>query len=313
MNKTLTKLMLDIILTILFISLIYPRETGFTFHEIAGLVSGALVIFHVIINWSWVKSITRSLFNPKVKAKAKLFYLLNALSSVVLVGIIITGIQISIVLFPVGGIANSSSMVIVHKWLSYSCLGLFGLHVALHWGFFAHTVPRMFKSPGRPASGKVALNLSALVITLVFLFSQMGFIITNETIQPIANQETIISNDVVSGNKPQPLENSVPQIRISSNPPADTNKTVAQVAPTTVQISTPSGSTNTSSSSIISSGTSNNSTVDQITLTQYLSNIYCTGCSKHCSLLSPQCSTGISQATVAMQKYTAIYGTAMLN
>jgi hypothetical protein len=45
MNKTLSKLMLDIILTALSILLIYPRQTGFSFHEIAGLASGALVGF----------------------------------------------------------------------------------------------------------------------------------------------------------------------------------------------------------------------------------------------------------------------------
>lgn len=314
MNKTLTKLSLDIILTVLFIVLIYPRETGFTFHEIAGLASGALIIFHLILNWPWVKNITGNLFNPKVKGKTKLFYLLNTLSLVTLIGIIITGIQISTVLFPGAGTV-SHSIVWLHKWLSYACLGFLGLHLALHWGFFVQTVPRMFKSPRRPTPGKVALNLGALGLTLGLMFMQFGFTPTDRVLSSVTPTATIYSNDAVIENRSSSVADSLPAASVGSSPRGNGNKQSSAVAASvpSAPSSISSSSTNISSSTSLSTGTTSGSTANQITLSQYLSNLYCNGCSKHCSLLSPQCSIGVSQAAAAEQQYIAIYGPAALN
>ncbi len=314
MNKTLTKLVVDIILTALFVVLIYPRETGFTFHEIAGLASGALVVFHMILNWSWVKNITRNLFNPKVKVKTKLFYLLNTISLVTLNGIIVTGIFISAVLFPSAGPASHTT-VLWHKWLSYSCLVLFGLHVALHWGFFVNTVPRMFKAPHRPATGRVALNLGALVLTLGLIFMPMGFNPANGELSSPASQETIYSNAAVLDNRSKPVEDSLPASSTDSNVRGSGRKhSTAAAATIPVPTSSISSSTADSSTSVSdSTGANSDSAPDQVTLSQYLSNLFCTGCSKRCSLLSPQCNIGVDQAAAAQQKYIAIYGSATLN
>lgn len=43
------------------------------------------------------------------------------------------------------------------------------------------------------------------------------------------------------------------------------------------------------------------------TLDEYLSNLYCTACPKHCSLLAPQCSKGVGQAAVAEVEYEETY------
>ncbi len=316
MNKTLTKFALDILLTVLFVILIYPRETGFSFHEIAGLASGALIIFHMILNWSWVKNITKNLFKPKVKTKTKLFYLLNTVSLITLIAIIITGIQISVVLFPGAGVV-SQTVVWLHKWLSYSCLVLFGLHLVLHWGFFAHTVPRMFRSPGRPAPGRIALNLGALVLTLSLIFVQTGFNQTNAALLIPTTQETIQSSSDAA--TPDSRSGSVDDSMLTNSTVANTrgsgkkhSSTVAATVPSTS--SNISAQTTNSSTSISgSTGTAVGSTADLVTLSQYLSNLFCTGCSQHCSLLSPQCSIGVTQAAAAKQQYTAIYGSATLN
>lgn len=312
MNKTLTKLMLDIILTILFILLIYPKETGYPFHEITGLASGALVIIHLMVNWSWVKSVSGNLFNPKLKIKSKLFYLLNTLSLAVLAAVIITGIQISVVLFPNQAI-TSHNLVLLHKWLSYACLGLFVLHLALHWGFFVHTVPRMFKNPGRPSFAKVALNVGALVLTLGLLVSQTGFSMT-EVLQSPTQQKTLSGEDALILNQTQAGGNIPPPSYSVSDPPAADSTTSRGKGRHVASVPSKITSDSTiDSGSSISSESNNPPTTSQLTLTQYLSNLYCTGCSKHCSLLSPQCAIGVSQAAAAQQQYAAIYGSSTLN
>ncbi|MFX4260910.1 cytochrome b/b6 domain-containing protein [Pelotomaculum propionicicum] len=45
-----------------------------------------------------------------------------------------------------------------------------------------------------------------------------------------------------------------------------------------------------------------------VSLSEYLSNMFCTGCDKHCPLLSPQCKTGQSQLQAAKIQYEKLYG-----
>lgn len=314
MHKTLTKLTLDIILSILFILLIYPRETGFSFHEIAGLASGVLVIFHLILNFSWVKNVTGNLFNPRLKSKAKFFYWLNTLSFVTLAIVIITGIEISTVLFPGPG-SFSQDIVSLHKWLAYVCLGLFGLHLALHWSFFVKIVPRLFKTPGRPSLGKIALNIGALVLTLSLMFSQIGANFTEESVQSTTRHGTSTSEEAALLNRNQRDEIVPSQEGSIYTPSAVENKPSEATVPdnTPAPGAITQDKTNTGSESSVASESNHTPSPNYITLSQYLGNMFCTGCNKHCPLLSPQCSTGIKQAAAAKQKYTAIYGTDTLD
>lgn len=294
-NKTLTKLVLDIVLTILFIMLIYPRETGFTFHEIAGLSIGGLFTFHIMLNWPWVKNVTKNLLNPRIKRKTKLFYVLNSLSVIAVSTIIITGIQISEVLFPVQGMVSHTT-VLVHKWTAYSCLVLFGLHIALHWRFFAHTVPRMLRTPGRPAWSKIALRVGAIVLILGLLYSQVAASSDSNRQQLAARQEYQSTGNTANENRPKPKHD-----RMS---PGSSESIGSGQSNTDISISDDTDNSNTPS---ISSGSSNNSDDTSITLAEFLGKMFCTGCEKHCSLLNPRCDRGIPQQEAAKQEYQAIY------
>ncbi len=307
--KTLTKLMLDIVLTVLFIILIYPRETGLTFHEIAGLSIGALFIFHIILNWSWVKNVTKNLFNPKITIKTRLFYLLNSLSFIAVATIIITGIQISAVLFPAQGMISTT--VLVHKWVSYICLVLLGLHLTLHWRFFAHTVPRMFKTAGRPVRSKAALNLGAAVLVLSLLYSQIATNPIGKAGEPIARQESQNTSNVIIENRPRPSNDRLPSVSSSSGSGLSSDEST-NISKSSTDNSIANGTGTSSTSSSISSSAGSSSTGTQVSLAQYLGKLFCTGCDKHCSLLSLQCSRGIPQLEAAKQKYQAIYGTAII-
>ena len=43
-------------------------------------------------------------------------------------------------------------------------------------------------------------------------------------------------------------------------------------------------------------------------LEDYLSNLFCSGCHKHCPLISPRCGRGAEQAEIAKEEYMQIYG-----
>lgn len=61
---------------------------------------------------------------------------------------------------------------------------------------------------------------------------------------------------------------------------------------------------------IIASDSKNNLESDQeeeLTLKDYLSKLFCTGCARHCPLSNPQCGTGVKQAEDAVDTYYELY------
>lgn len=130
-GKTRIKIILDLVMALLFILLLDAYGTGLAFHETAGLCIGFLFIFHILLNWPWVKGISRKLLSPALPAKTRLMYALNVISLACISTVIITGIMISQVLFCSGTPADHQ-LAALHKWISYFSLGLFAVHISLH-------------------------------------------------------------------------------------------------------------------------------------------------------------------------------------
>lgn len=275
--KTNLKLILDIILTVLFLILIFPKNTRFSFHEIAGLSIAALFGFHLILNWKWVKNVSKNLFSARLKARPKLYYILNIISLLCVATIIYTGIGISRVLFTSDSIVINHNCVLIHKWVSYSCLGLFAVHIALHWRFITITMRKWVNSIIRPDILKPVLGLGSVVLVFSLLYS--GIIAHAQEDRLAVNtrkEPTGLQSDIYRDSPASLSENSL------------SGQT------------TPSGD-NSASVSAQNSG-------QQITLSEFLGKMFCTGCSKHCSLLSPQCNKGYQQVEAAKTQYQQIYG-----
>lgn len=65
-KKTVFKLFLDILMTIIFILLINLKVTGLLFHEIVGIGVFLFVILHNILNISFIKYSAKQIINrPK--------------------------------------------------------------------------------------------------------------------------------------------------------------------------------------------------------------------------------------------------------
>jgi len=293
-DKTLKKIILDIVMTFLFLILIDPKNTGMTWHEVIGLSMAALFSFHIILNWAWVKSITQNLFNPKLKTKPKLFYVLNAISLIGVTTIIVTGIQISHVLFP-STTAVNHSLVVWHKWSSYLCLGLFGVHMILHWKFIIDAMRKLFAALKAPRFGKAAMSAGAAVLVASLLYSQIMPNTGGDAKQVAVQQEAV--------------RQETPQRReVYQAAPVETRtRTTSTGSESIKKSSTESSKTSSSNNNNISSSTS--SAGDKVTLTDYLSKMFCNGCSKHCSLLSLQCDKGTQQLQMAKIDYQQQYGT----
>jgi len=129
------KLILNILLTIVFLLLMDPRSFyGLGFHEWAGLIIGLFFLLHKAINWSWIKKVTVSFFK-RSPGRARINYILDILLLAGMVLMILSGIAISRLIdfswLNLGG--SRIFWRVMHTSSSYITLALFGIHLGLHW------------------------------------------------------------------------------------------------------------------------------------------------------------------------------------
>lgn len=77
----------------------------------------------------------------------------------------------------------------------------------------------------------------------------------------------------------------------------------------TVPVNAQENSTGTTqeNSAVSGDSTADSSSGDVVTEEEYMGNLYCTACGKHCSLLSPRCGRGDQQAEEALSDYEELY------
>jgi len=285
-RKLISKIVLDIVMTITFIMLMDAFGTGLLFHEIAGLSIMGLFILHLVLNWSWVKGITQKLFSPQLKISAKLKYVLNMSLFLCCSMIIITGVMISEVLFP-SSITKSEGLYIIHKWTSYFCLGLFSVHIAIHGSYLVRSFGKIRDHFQQTNGRKAFVRLGAVSLIIILLYTRV--ISTHPVIISSQNKENM---EEASGS-----ELYVPQTTQKGNPNSNKNR---RELPSSV-----SANDKDTSESALKDTTSTEKTVS---LAEYLSNLHCDGCHKHCSLLYPQCNVADPLIEAAKVDYQNLYG-----
>ena len=119
------KMILDIIMTVLFISLMKISFTGLELHKIIGLGIFVLFLAHNLLNYKWIAGISKNILAGKVKGKSKFMFILNITLLFITGFIVISGIVIS---------RNSTEVWSnLHHFAAYSGLILISVHIGLHW------------------------------------------------------------------------------------------------------------------------------------------------------------------------------------
>lgn len=131
----LFKFFLSLCITLVMLLLMDPRSFyGLVFHEWAGLIIGLFFIIHKLLNWSWIKKITITLFS-RAPGRARLNYVLDLLLLAGMVLMILSGIAISRTIdfswLHMGG--TGIFWRVMHTSSSFITLALFGIHLGLHW------------------------------------------------------------------------------------------------------------------------------------------------------------------------------------
>jgi hypothetical protein len=234
------------------------------------------MIYHIILNWAWVKGVTKNLFSKKIKRKTKILYALNTALLIGVITIIITGIMISRVVFDFGLNGGNNVLSAVHEWTTYTCLGFFVVHIALNWRFVTVTMRKMSAALGavRLRKSLQALGASALACAIVYSL-------------------VIPGPDQLSQ---QASAMNIPPVQAQAIRKDDTG-----------QASNGTGYTTTGNQDNPLPADIQADDEDTVSLSEYLSNMFCTGCDKHCPLLSLKCDKGEAQLQAAKIKYQELY------
>ena len=140
-NRTRTKLLVDIAIFVGFLLAMDPRSTGIAIHEWLSIAFAGAVITHLLLNWKWIVEVTRR-FLGKVANRSRINYVLNLLLFIDVTLCMFTGIMISREALPWLGITLPMSLLWrrLHELSADLSLFLIGLHVALHWGWIVNAV-----------------------------------------------------------------------------------------------------------------------------------------------------------------------------
>ncbi|WP_337814205.1 hypothetical protein, partial [Intestinibacter sp.] len=77
-KKNIFKIVLDIVMIALFITFFNKNLISFQFHIKSGMIFGALILVHIIVNRKWVVNITKRIFDKNLKARTRISYIISA-------------------------------------------------------------------------------------------------------------------------------------------------------------------------------------------------------------------------------------------
>lgn len=277
MKKVAIKIVLDIVMTVLFIALMNTAITGLNLHEIIGLGLCGGFLAHKLLNLDWIKRMIRKLRDKSAGNKLKVMLFVDALLLAGMTLIVVSGIFISEVVFIQFNLLSTLPWKEIHLISSYGTLILIAVHLGLHWKMIMKAFGRMFHIQKESQPRKILLRIAALAIVA------LGIKATVDT--------SFFGSFAVAQSQ---------------------SGTILQSGEPVVSIGTGSGSDDdtSSSDSLGLSTISAVETADTPTLNEFLSNMVCTACGHRCSLLSPRCGKGQQQAQQAEQEYAAAYSTA---
>lgn len=171
------KILLDITMVLLFTLLYNTRVLGITFHEVAGLAIGAIILVHCGLNWKWIKGVTLKFFNKGIPFKTRLGYIVDILLLINVIVIIVTGIFISKTIFSGLNFGGAHSYKLLHVASSYFSLILIGVHLGLHWNWVMIMFKRIVKLPEKKMFSYLAKAMAVIVLVFgIYTMNSVGFL-----------------------------------------------------------------------------------------------------------------------------------------
>ena len=169
-KKNITKIILDIVMTVLFITFFNKDLISIKFHMISGVAFVIFIFVHMILNKKWVYNISIRLFDKKINLRTKLSYIISLILFISIMLILFSGIYI----IKEKGYDRVILWKIIHFSASYLSIALVGIHIGLCWTRVMDIFRKVFK-----IKSSIVTKLILLVILVIFTF--VFYTIYNDT------------------------------------------------------------------------------------------------------------------------------------
>lgn len=296
-RNVIVKVLLDVAMLALYLMLMFVRGFGALFHEVVGIGIGVLFVVHILLNLTMTKGLIKSVKSGKAKADRVLLALSDLLLIVCMPIVIITGILIAKELFVMPFMIPWQALFTVHNVLSYVCLGLMALHLLLHGKYLVGIFKKLPTLSGREAVAALGRFAAGAAEAAVLYVGVVAYKERTEEVPPILDN----SQNKISDTAPQ-YSVVVPSPSTAITQPIaaeQTDDVTAAITEKSEQVVTENNETE-----VITQPQPTNPP----SLEDYLSTLFCSGCHRHCSLISPRCGKGVEQAEQAKEEYVQMYG-----
>lgn len=148
LSETIKNYWLDFALFFAFIIDMNTRFTGLAIHEWLGIGFGIALIYHLLLHWNWIVSITKRLVG-KLPSGQRFRYLIDLILFVDMVMLTITGIWISEFAMRKLGISFAPNFFWrrLHVQTADLAIWLVALHIALDWKWIVSATKRYIWQP----------------------------------------------------------------------------------------------------------------------------------------------------------------------
>lgn len=148
LSETLRNFWIDIALLIAFVVDMNIRFTSLSVHEWLGVALGIVLIYHLLLHWDWVQTITKRIVS-KLPAVERVRYLLDLILFVDMIVVIATGIWISEVVLRQLGLQATPSFFWrrLHSITADLSVWIVAMHIGLSWTWIVNAFKRYIWQP----------------------------------------------------------------------------------------------------------------------------------------------------------------------
>lgn len=162
MKKVWHRFVLDFVMLVGLATLYSKHVISLQYHEVGGLVLGALFLLHLVFNWKWIKSVFVKLFSRGILVRTRILCVVDVLLLVSWAMVIISGACISKVVF---SFHLFGQWKMWHFFFAGLSLVLSGVHLGFHIKYFDVHLKKLIPLPALVK--KIVVIVLAVAVVIV--------------------------------------------------------------------------------------------------------------------------------------------------
>ena len=273
--KLKQKLIMDGIMMILLLVLMNYDLTGGLIHEFLGIVILVGFIIHVAANRRYYAAMIKAIKRGEAGTRNKVAFAINIILPFLAILMLLSSVAVSRELLPgISVMFRSEMWVPIHIICAVVLLICLFIHVCLHAKMISAFIGQYAESPALQKLKSAGMRVMAFLFALLVIKSSFSNMTDAVSLLPSGdpNQSEFDSDSNKQSN----------EMIIEDNDTGDQDGYVIEIEPEPEAEET-------------------------VSLEDYLGSLFCSGCGRHGSLLSPRCGKGENQASQAAEEYYETY------